>query len=255
LSQAFSSVQHVQACVSTSTLAKEWGYEDGRHGSLVIASNQTQGRGRRGRSWLTHSGGLAFSLFLKPPELKPMAATAYTFLAGAALLEATAGEQPVYSKWPNDILIRRDKDTYGKIAGILVEAASHEGEMQGLVVGIGMNVQDPVGGFPADLPWASSLKIEQETRLLKFFDVLASSLERWLTPLNAYEKLTKALEVLDKNSVLAGKSIRVSDGDQLVKGVFAGVAENGALLLRSNDGQNLRILTGDVIFEGYGHHV
>ena len=255
LSQASSSVQHVRACVSTSTLAKEWGCEEGRHASMVIASNQTQGRGRRGRSWLTHSGGLAFSLFLKPPELKPMAATAYTFLAGAALVEASGGEQPVYSKWPNDILIRRDRDTYGKVAGILVEAASHEGEMQGLVVGIGMNVQDPVGGFPADLPWASSLELAQETRILDFFELLASSLERWLTPLNAYENLTKALEVLDKKSVLAGKNIHVRDGDQLVEGLFAGVAEDGALLLRLNDGQILRILTGDVIFEGYGHNV
>jgi BirA family transcriptional regulator, biotin operon repressor / biotin---[acetyl-CoA-carboxylase] ligase len=255
LFKAFSSVQHIKSCVSTSALAKEWGHLGERHASLVIASNQTQGRGRRGRTWLTHEGALAFSLFLKPPELKPMDATAYTFLAGAALIEALAGDLPVFSKWPNDILIQRDAHTYGKVAGILVEAANHKGKMQGLVVGIGVNVRDPQGGFPVDLPWASSLQLEYEDSQAKIFELLAESLERWLTPLNAYDNLSKALEILDNNSVLAGKTIRVSDGGQPVSGLFGGVGEDGALLLRPNDGQTLRILTGDVIFEGYGHHV
>ena len=88
LRRDFRSVHHIASCPSTSLLAKEWHGPHGNHGSIVIASDQTQGRGRRGRTWLTYEGSLAFSVFLNPPKLQAIDATAYTFLAGAVLVEA-----------------------------------------------------------------------------------------------------------------------------------------------------------------------
>ena len=79
-------------------------------------------------------------------------------MAGAALLEASSTFRATYSKWPNDILIERGSDQFGKLAGILVEATSSDGVMTGLVVGVGFNVCTPVHGFPDFLPWASSLE-------------------------------------------------------------------------------------------------
>jgi len=252
LHQNFGSVHHIASCPSTSLLAKEWHASHGTHGSIVITSDQTQGRGRRGRTWLTYEGSLAFSVFLNPSQLRPIDATAYTFLAGAVLVEALSSVVPVLSKWPNDILIERPGALFGKVAGILVEAASHDGEMQGIVVGIGINIEDPAEGFPAHLPWACSLDLTDLDAFDRLASRLAHSIEKWLLPLNAVEKLPMSLELLEKASVLANRRISVDDQESHFDGQFEGFSEDGALLIRSNSGQLERVITGDVSFDGYG---
>ena len=143
---------------------------------LVVAHEQTAGRGRSGRSWLADRGTLAFSLLdsrqrlpLEPAQL-PLVALA-TGLAIAEALEAFAPPTKAWIKWPNDIYIDG-----GKVAGVLVESASHQGMR--FVIGIGINVSTRLESFPVEVRDRARCLSEVTGRTLQRFDLLPLVLER-----------------------------------------------------------------------------
>ena len=246
----FPCVRYVPECASTSDLAKAGTEAERQHGTLVVAGHQTQGRGRHGRTWHTHEGTLAFSMALTQ-NIAPQKATAYTFLAGAAVLEACDTMPQVVSKWPNDILVEHRAGDYKKVAGILVEATSHLSKLSTLVVGIGMNLQTPPNGFPETLPSAGAFPLETEADRMRFLDGLSTALLKWVVSPSAIERLPQALALLTQRSAMKGKQIDVDTGSERIKGLFDGFGEDGALLLRQKEGNRQQITVGDVFFDGY----
>jgi len=134
---------------------------------LIIADDQTKGRGRRGRSWHSRPGeNLTFSLLLRP-ALPARDVAPLTLLAGAALA-ATLSQFRFMPKlkWPNDVLL----DVTGgprKVAGILTEMSSEGDRVRHIVVGIGINVN--AAAFPDDLARATSLRLAVGTSLYSFY--------------------------------------------------------------------------------------
>ena len=206
----------------------------------VTAEMQTGGRGRRGRSWVGAKGNLFLSLAL-PFELKDCGVL--VLISGLALLELVKKVNPqadVVLKWPNDVLLGG-----GKLSGILLEKA----ESGYMIVGIGINVKIA----PAtDASYkVSSLagegiiltKEEVKTMYLSHFDEL---LEFWRQ--NGMSALAKRWQKYAKG---LGSTIVVRMPKTTKEGIFLGLDENGLLLLKTENGQEI-ISAGDVFFKEEG---
>jgi BirA family biotin operon repressor/biotin-[acetyl-CoA-carboxylase] ligase len=207
---------------------------------LLIAENQTAGRGRAGRSWLSSAGdSLTFSLAWKF-DAGLAALTGLPLAVGVALAETLAGlGVPVQLKWPNDLL--KDGD---KLAGILIETAPAAPGVWA-VIGIGLNLVMPealereIGRTVAAVPWLA--RMDRNALMAALLDTLAGALReferagfaafsaRW-NLLHAYRGDT--VVILDRGAVLH-------------EGVAAGVDDVGRLLLDGADGR-VAIVAGDV---------
>lgn len=205
-------------------------------GTAVAARDQTAGKGRRGRDWLSSSNeNLTFSFLLRgscEPQKLPSAAMAAA-VAVAELLQIEKINADL--KWPNDVLVNGRK-----ICGIL-----SEGVFGGIIVGIGLNVNMQEAGH-IDQP-ATSMLIESGERrnidelLGKLLPILSARLEEWAE--GGFSKVRKKWEANVPN---IGKPVTVRDGDAVREGLLAGFGEFGELLLQDKTGAISPIWAGDV---------
>lgn len=149
-------VVHFHSIASTQDEAKRLAEKGAPDGTLVWADRQTRGRGREDRRWFSAQGGVYFSLILRP-VLSPDRLARLSTGIGSALAEALGREAGVETrvKPPNDVLARSHEGEWKKVAGILIEARSDGRDVDWLVVGVGVNVNNPL---PAGLVQASSLR-------------------------------------------------------------------------------------------------
>ena len=227
---------------STNDEAKRLARAGAPAGTVVWAEEQTAGRGRRGRPWLSPPGNLYLSLLLRPGG-QPARAAQLGFVAALALGEAldrlTSGKLALRYKWPNDLLANG-----GKLAGILLESETEpSGAVDFLVIGTGVNlVSGPNSAeYPATSLVDEGIATVPPARLLEVFirrfDAWAS---RWreegFAPVRA-AWLTRASGV--------GQAILVRLERSTLAGRFMDLDESGALLLEGAEGPR-RIAAGDV---------
>ncbi len=217
-------------------------------GTLVWAREQTAGRGRRGREWMSPAGNLFTSLILRPDV--PLARMAeLSFVASLAVYDALGtlsepGHQ-VHLKWPNDILLNEKK-----VAGLLLESESAgKGEGAGWVVlGMGLNV----GWHPENTDYpATSLRFEQwPTTVEQALEAYARSFLGWAT-----RWVDEGFGPVRRNWLYRckgqGEAIEVRLADTTLKGIFKNLDDDGALVL-DQDGVTRRITAGDVYFAAAG---
>jgi BirA family transcriptional regulator, biotin operon repressor / biotin---[acetyl-CoA-carboxylase] ligase len=204
-------------------------------GTVVWSREQTGGRGRRGRQWASPVGNLYTSTILRPDCLAPRAAE-LGFAAALAVTDIVPPGREVRVKWPNDVLVDG-----GKIAGILLESAiGQTGQVQHVVAGIGVNV-----GFAPELPEmrypGSALGGSVEAALEKLTAALAARLAGWRR--EGFETVRAAW--LAKAGPL-GAEVDVKLGEGLVRGRFAGLDREGALLLETASGPR-KIVSGELL--------
>ena len=208
---------------------------------LLVAENQTAGRGRAGRSWLSSpEGSLTFSLAWRF-EGGPQTLIGLPLAIGVALAETLAGlGVQVQLKWPNDVL--KDGD---KLAGILVETQSAPGGGIWAVTGIGLNLLMPdemearLGRSAAGVPWLA--RMERDALVAALLDGLAAALRefaaRGFAAFSARWNLRHAWQ---------GETVVLLDAGKVVQeGLAAGVDDSGRLLLDTADGR-VPVLAGDV---------
>jgi len=227
---------------STMDIARQEVASGTPEGTVIVADEQTAGRGRLKRSWLTPTGNVALSVVFYPrlselPSLVMMAS-----LAVVCTIESTAGLNAVI-KWPNDVLIAGRK-----VCGILIEADARpvDGDRATYaIIGIGINVTLDSAGFPEIEPTATSLYSEtgkQISRLavirelLKELDRLYLSLE---SGASLFEKWRDRLVTL-------GRMVTVTSIDSAFEGFAQSVERDGSLLVRCADGAIKRVVAGDV---------
>ncbi len=215
---------------------------DLQSGTVIVAEEQTGGRGRRGRQW--HSPpflGLWFSIVLRPCfkeniTLLPLALG----LAVAKSLENMPGLAPDL-KWPNDVLL-----SGRKVCGILCECRSDAAGRFRVVAGIGINVNQDSGDFSAELrPYATSLLLETGNAHDRA-DLLVSVLcgiESVLAELEA-NRSGKILEEWTRRCPAIGKPVSVADGE-VVSGRFLGIDSIGRMILSTPDGSRRLVAAGD----------
>ena len=204
-------------------------------GTVVWSREQTGGRGRRGRHWASPVGNLYTSTILRP-DCPAQRAAELGFAAALAVADIVPAGREVRVKWPNDVLVDG-----GKIAGILLESAiGQTGQVQHVVAGIGVNI-----GFAPQLPEmrypGSALGGSVEAALEKLAAALAARLAEWRR--EGFETVRAAW--LAKAGPL-GAEVDVKLGEGLVRGRFAGLDREGALLLDTATGPR-KIVSGELL--------
>lgn len=242
LSSAFA-IDWIEECDSTNRVLAERPPAADERIAVLVANRQSGGRGRRGRQWLSWSGGsLTFSLRWRFAAGAPVPG-GLSLVAGLAVARAldTFGARDIALKWPNDVLHRGNK-----LAGILVELSSARGCAMTAVIGIGINVRVPadaqVGGHNTVGDLASVLAVPPSSPQL--LAAILIELQR-LLELYASAGFAGLRTAWEQRHAFAGQRVRVSSENMTVDGECAGVDEDGALLLRDGTGTR-RILAGDV---------
>ena len=238
-------IVYLQETDSTNTRAKILAEEDAPEGTVVIAEKQTKGRGRKGRSWLSPEGdGIYMSVILRP-DMPPFEAPRITLLTAVAVAEALLSQVqlPLRIKWPNDILINGKK-----IAGILTEISSEMDIIDYIVVGLGLNVNTPSDHFSGDLKKQStSVLIETgetfpRVRLVQAF---LHWFEKYYEILKK-EGFTSVIERWHELADIIGRKIRVDGIGKTYSGEVLNVDDDGVLILKDDNGDTHRIISGDV---------
>ncbi|RNE94426.1 bifunctional biotin--[acetyl-CoA-carboxylase] ligase/biotin operon repressor BirA [Marichromatium sp. AB32] len=213
--------------------------------TLCLAEQQSAGRGRRGRTWVSPFGVNLYGSLLWRSPLAPAALGASSLVAGVVVAEqlAALGVEGVALKWPNDVLWERRK-----LAGLLLEVA---GESQGpshLVVGIGINLRMAADqGAAIDQPWvtlAEALPAEVEGVRNALAGRLAEAL---LEALADYERagLAPFLARWERFDTLRGQPVALHLGERVIRGRYAGIESDGALRLETAEGVR-RFQAGEV---------
>jgi BirA family biotin operon repressor/biotin-[acetyl-CoA-carboxylase] ligase len=224
---------------STNDVAKQKARQGAKEGTVIVAEEQTAGRGRIKRRWLSPRGSIALSMILYPPLAYLPSLIMVASLAVARSIEQVTNLKAKI-KWPNDVLVN-DK----KICGILVESDVRGNKVDYAVIGIGLNVNLKLSEFPQIAPMATSLSRElgREVSRREVIRSLLAEAEKLYLALAAGDSVFKEWR---DNLVTLGQKVQVSSGAVTYRGIAESVAPDGSLLLRQPDGSLLKIVAGDV---------
>lgn len=236
---------------STNNKAKELAREGAAEGMLVIADQQSSGKGRLGRIWESPAGtGIWMSLVLRP-NILPQYASELTLVAGLSLCEVineiTGLEAKI--KWPNDIVVNGKK-----VCGILTEMSAEMEGINYIILGVGVNVN--MSYFPETLPYASSLAIEGKGEYCRR-TIIQGFLERFEGDYIKYKKqlsLEAFLERYEKSCITLHKKVKLIMGDTEIIADAESISKEGALVVLLEDGTRQEVVSGEVSVRGlYGY--
>lgn len=241
-------VYFYQSIDTTNNRARELAYEGATEGTLVVAEQQTAGRGRRGRAWESAAdSGIWMSLVLRP-EIMPTQASVLTLLCGLAVAEALEEktELSMQIKWPNDILINGKK-----VAGILTEMDCEMTQVHFVIPGIGINVNTKA--FPPELTEiATSLYLESgksfsRSRLVQ---AIMQKIEWHYMEFLRTKSFATLLSAYRARCVTLGKEVEVKGQNPFLAKALD-VTEGGELLVRHlSDGKEEIVYSGEVSIRG-----
>jgi BirA family biotin operon repressor/biotin-[acetyl-CoA-carboxylase] ligase len=234
--------RHEASVASTNDEAAAWARAGAPAGAVVVADEQTRGRGRLGRRWHSPPGAsLYLSAVLRPP-LPPHRVPPLTLAAGVAVAEALVAFDVVPAlKWPNDVQLDGKK-----VAGILTEMSADLDRVHHVVVGIGVNLN--VEAFPEELQAiATSLQITRGAPVSRaeFAAMLCARLEHWVDQFVA-DGAAAVVAAWKQHARFFGKRVSVTAGRDRMEGVAEDLDDDGALRLRLDDGRTTRIVAGEL---------
>ena len=216
---------------STNDDARSLARKGAGQGTVVLASRQTAGRGRLGRTWESPDGGAYFSAVLKPP-VSPAEVASLALAVALGIADGLESLDCAPSlKWPNDVFVGG-----GKVAGVLLEMAAEADRVDWVVVGVGVNVCRPIvpgagasaAAYLRDFTGASVPEV-----VGALLDGIASAYRRWVD-----DGFTALRADYESRLMLSGVPVRVNgiDGSVIAEGVARGVDDQGRLLVESERG-------------------
>lgn len=209
-------------------------------GTLVTAGCQTAGRGRMGRCWVSPAGRNFYgSLVMKRLE-RPLAGTMAISLGALLALRKLAPSLPVWLKWPNDLYVGE-----AKLAGVLSETVAMADGRRAVIAGIGVNLNLTAAELSAiDRPATSVLATAGVEINPDFFaSVLAESVKSYYS-IGIYSEVALFSQWRAANRIV-GLEIELEVGGSVIRGVAAGIADDGALLIRDASGKEKPYYCGD----------
>ena len=203
-----------------------------KDGHVVLADQQTRGRGAHGRQWLSPPGSDLYFSVVTRPAVEPASTALITLATGLGVRDAVASLLPgrsVLVKWPNDIWIERRK-----CAGVLVESRTLGMRIDSVIIGVGLNVNRMQ--WPPELAGAAtSLRAERSGEepfdRAEVLATLLSHMERWVSRF-VRDGATVVVDALRPSLALVGERVRWEDGE----GVFDGIDPDGAARVRTDAG-------------------
>ena len=222
-------------CVdSTNTVAKELAANGCNEGVTIVAAEQTAGRGRLGRTFLSKKGGVYFSIVLKPQIL----ADDTLFITTAAAVAAARAIESVSSKkceikWVNDIYINNKK-----VCGILTEGEFNtNGVLKYAILGVGINLFEPKNSFPSNLPLADSVFHKKDIivfKNLKKEQLIINFAENFFAFYNNLQK-KEFIKEYQERSFLTGKKITYTKDGTTYNAEVIGINDDANLIVKSNE--------------------
>ena len=251
-------VESFECIDSTNTKVKQLAEAFAKEGLLVVAEEQTGGKGRRGRVWKSEPGiGIWMSLLLRP-TLPTEQISGLTLLAALAIAGAVEKlcKLPCQIKWPNDVVVAKKK-----ICGILTEMSTEENYIHYVVVGMGINANTL--SFPDEIKETATSLFLQTGKKVDRAELTAMITQRLCAYYERFEKEGDLTSFIDEyNEKLANKEreVRIYHGmvekcskEDIETGVAKGIDKTGALLVEV-DGQTKRVVSGEVSVRGlYGY--
>ena len=229
-------IHHFQRIESTMEPARKLARSGCPQYSVVVAEQQSAGRGRLNRSWHSGSGGLYFTVVLRPqipPALSPRL-NLCTSLVLAEILRNDYGI-PAGVKWPNDVLVEGKK-----IAGILAEMEAEADRVTFVNIGIGVNVNnDPTTAEPGAISMQQLIgsPVSRKKWLAVFLDRFETRLD--------FDDMESVIGAWKALSVTLGRPVRIVTMQGIIEGLAVDVDSNGSLILEPADGPVKTILFGD----------
>jgi BirA family biotin operon repressor/biotin-[acetyl-CoA-carboxylase] ligase len=237
---------------STNNYAKELALDGAEEGTIVLSDEQTGGRGRLGRPWMSPPGSsISMSIILKP-SINPSEAAKITEITAAAVTIAinNATGLDVGIKWPNDIILNNKK-----VCGILTEMSAELDNINYVIIGIGINVN--IDEFPEDIAKvATSLKkvkgkyISRKNLVIN----IVKEFEKLYYNFINTGSLKRTIGICREKSVTLGKTVKIitKNGEIIAKALD--ITEDGKLVIKKDDGQIINIISGEVSVRGiYGY--
>ena len=258
-------VRYFDSIGSTNNEALAWAARGARDLSLVIADEQTAGRGRLNRKWFTPKGtALAFSLILRPTAEEKPHLTRTVGLAALAIVDSLRTRGLVAQiKWPNDVLLNGRK-----VAGILVESVWSGEELDYLVIGIGMNILK--GALPpAELLQFPATSLEESLGLYVEREKILHDILAGIIALRPHIGTDAFIAAWEKALAFRGEQVQVeartpeehrdnsehsrSEGSETpITGKLLGLESDGSLRLSEEDGKSITVRFGDVRLRPHG---
>jgi len=216
-------------------------------GTVLVADQQTRGKGRLGRIWESPAGANIYMSLIIRPELEPKDTTMLTVLAAVAgvLALKRSCSIPVSIKWPNDLVISNKK-----LGGILTEVRADPDSVSLAVVGIGINVNMDKRDLPAvirDIATSVSIETGKNHSRNEIIIQLLREFELWYSILKKRGK-EPLLDAWRNNSSTLGRKVNVIMRDVSCTGVAEDIDDNGMLILKMRSGERKTISSGDISF-------
>ncbi|WP_144461108.1 biotin--[acetyl-CoA-carboxylase] ligase [Siminovitchia fortis] len=238
-------VHYYESLGSTQKEAHQLAYDGAPEGTLVVAEEQTSGRGRLGREWHSLSGkGIWMSLIVRP-DLPPQQAPQFTLITAVAVaraIEEITGITPEI-KWPNDVLINGKK-----VVGILTELQAESDKISSLIIGIGMNANHGPEDFPPNVAHtATSLFIEKGEKVSR-----AALIQSFLKYFERYYSIYitegfKPVRILwESYAISIGKRIKATTVTGVIAGRAIGITDEGILKIEDDEGIIHNIYSADI---------
>lgn len=241
---------HKETTRTTQLIAQQAAKDGKDHGTVVIANEQTAGKGRLGRTWYSSKDkGVWMSILLRPNIIPPQA-TLLTLLTATVLADVISNltKESVTIKWPNDILIG-----HKKVAGILTEMQAEQDQIQHIVIGIGLNVNQLFDDIPSDINHlATSLQIATN-RFYNINTIIQHVLHTFEKSYTTFMEtgFTSIKQKWESYGYKLGRHIKVRTMQQKYDAVFSGIAEDGALLV-SHNGEIKKLYSAEIDWQHNG---
>lgn len=235
-------IYYFDSVTSTMDVAMKLGIEGAVEGSLILAEAQTQGKGRLGRGWLSpRYKGIYFSLILKP-DILPHQAPIFTLLVAVSLCEAikVAFGIDAQIKWPNDILIGNKK-----LGGILTELNAETDEINFMVIGVGLNVNNDKKTL---INTATSLyeQLKQNTNRIILLQEILRKIESNYSLFND-RGVSSIIDKWREHSITLGRRVKAYCHKQHIEGEVFDIDCDGGLLIRKDSGTTVKVMAGDIV--------
>ncbi|MFO0754684.1 MAG: biotin--[acetyl-CoA-carboxylase] ligase [Thermodesulfovibrionales bacterium] len=231
---------------STNTYAMELAFRGAPEGTVLLADEQTGGRGRRGRAWISPPGKNLYMSVILRPDISPRDATVLTFLAAVAGATAVRAltSLPVAIKWPNDLLVGGKK-----LGGILTEMKADMDRIFHAVIGIGININMARETLPGEIRSVATSVLAETGKVCRrtpFAVEILKEMEKRYRVLREKGRGPLLEEWLSLAATI-GKHVEVTAGEGKISGFAEGIDEEGMLLLRLPDGSLRKIGSGDIL--------
>lgn len=235
---------HKSSTPSTQLIGHEQAREGAAHGTIIIAEEQTAGKGRMKKNWHSSKEGLWMTLLLRP-QLPPNRASELTLLTAVALKEALYGLTglDIGIKWPNDLLINEKK-----LCGILTEMQGEQDRIDYVLIGIGLNINQGDMSWDEDIrEIATSLRLETSQNWDKN-DIVQEVLKHFEHTYELYMK--EGFQVIkprwEKAAFKIGEEILIKTYRETWRGKFLEISDEGALIAEDSNGKPVTLYSAEI---------